>query len=63
MAGSLSMTVVAEGVEMVEQLELLRAMSCRYAQGYYFSKAVPIDEFGEVSARIDASLAEMRKKS
>jgi len=63
MASSLSMSVVAEGVEMAEQLELLRAMSCRYAQGYYFSRAVPIEEFGELSARIDASLTEARNRT
>ena len=63
MAKSLGMSVVAEGVEMVEQLDLLQAMGCRYGQGYYFSKPVPIEEFGEVSARIDAMLAETRKKT
>ncbi|MFY9328676.1 MAG: EAL domain-containing protein [Georgfuchsia sp.] len=56
MAKSLGMSVVAEGVEMVEQLDILRAMGCHYGQGYYFSKPVPIEEFGAVSARIDAML-------
>jgi len=33
--------VTAEGVETAEQLTQLRALKCKYGQGYYFSK--PID--------------------
>jgi len=39
------LTVVAEGVEDVESLELLRQMGCDYAQGYYFSRPLPAQEF------------------
>jgi EAL domain-containing protein (putative c-di-GMP-specific phosphodiesterase class I) len=42
LAKTLSLKVTAEGVETVEQLELLRACGVDYAQGYYFSKAVPV---------------------
>jgi diguanylate cyclase (GGDEF)-like protein len=38
---NLDMRVVAEGVETVEQLALLRAMGCDDAQGFYFSPPVP----------------------
>ena len=37
--------VLAEGVETKEQLGLLREMNCDYIQGFYFSKALPEDEF------------------
>jgi EAL domain-containing protein (putative c-di-GMP-specific phosphodiesterase class I) len=37
--------VVAEGVETVEVLEALRRMGCDYAQGFYFTRAVPRTEF------------------
>lgn len=38
---NLGMKAVAEGVETAEQAAQLRAMTCQYAQGYFFSK--PID--------------------
>ncbi|MFB2892918.1 EAL domain-containing protein [Aerosakkonemataceae cyanobacterium BLCC-F50] len=34
----LGMDVVAEGVEKVSQMEMLRDLGCEYVQGYYFSK-------------------------
>ena len=45
MAGSLLLDVVAEGVETIEQLDVLRDMGCDYIQGYYISKPLPPDEF------------------
>jgi diguanylate cyclase (GGDEF)-like protein len=38
---ALDLQVVAEGVEDVGQVGRLRALDCRYAQGYYFSR--PLD--------------------
>lgn len=35
---SLSMDVIAEGVETREQLVLLKDIGCDYVQGYYFDK-------------------------
>lgn len=57
MARSLGLKVVAEGVENLAQLELLRLMNCRYIQGYYFSRPLPIAEFAEAALSIDATLA------
>jgi EAL domain-containing protein (putative c-di-GMP-specific phosphodiesterase class I) len=45
MGRSLNLTVVAEGVETKGQLEFLRQNNCDEFQGFYFSKAVPADEF------------------
>ena len=45
MAHKLRMKVVAEGVETPDQLDLLDAMGCDYAQGYFFSKPIPAEEF------------------
>ena len=40
MAHSLGMTVVAEGIETKEQLEIARRISCDEVQGYFISKPV-----------------------
>lgn len=45
MARSLKLRVVAEGVETLEELEFLRAQQCDEAQGYYFSRPVPPEQF------------------
>jgi diguanylate cyclase (GGDEF)-like protein/PAS domain S-box-containing protein len=44
MAHSLELKVVAEGVESMEQLFVLKERKCDYIQGYYFSKPLPADE-------------------
>ncbi len=41
LAQSLNIDVIAEGIETAEQLAQLRAMKCKYAQGYFFSQ--PLD--------------------
>lgn len=35
---NLSMDIVAEGIETLEQAEILRMLKCEYGQGYFFSK-------------------------
>ncbi len=44
MARKLNLNVVAEGVEISEQLEFLRGHGCHQIQGYLFSKPLPADE-------------------
>lgn len=44
-ARTMELKVIAEGVETEEQLERLREFGCDYAQGYYFSKPIPVKEF------------------
>jgi diguanylate cyclase (GGDEF)-like protein len=55
MAHSLRLTVIAEGVENEEQLSLLREHGCDEMQGFYFSKALPEDEFLRLLQNIVAS--------
>lgn len=44
LANELHMTTVAEGVETLEQIHLLRLLGCDLAQGYYFSRPLPPDQ-------------------
>lgn len=45
MAKSLKIKVVAEGTEDREVIEMLSKLDCDIAQGYYFSKPMPIDDY------------------
>ena len=45
MARKLGLNVVAEGVELIEQLEFLKRQRCSQMQGFLFSEAVPATEF------------------
>lgn len=45
MAKWLSLPVVAEGVETNTQVDFLRSIGCNLAQGYYYSRPVPVAEF------------------
>jgi diguanylate cyclase (GGDEF)-like protein len=56
MAHSLKLDVIAEGVETVAQLSLLRRYRCDQMQGFYFSRAVPAQQF-EAMLRQGAALA------
>ncbi len=48
MARSLKLRVVAEGVETADELAFLKAQECDEAQGYYFSRPVPAEQFGKL---------------
>ena len=48
LAQRMKLHVIAEGVETIEQLNYLRANHCDELQGYYFSKALPADDFAEL---------------
>lgn len=47
LAKQLRISVVAEGVETKEQLEMVKNFGCDVIQGWYFSKALPVDDFAE----------------
>jgi diguanylate cyclase (GGDEF)-like protein/PAS domain S-box-containing protein len=51
LASSFGLKVVAEGVENDTHLKFLSACRCNEAQGYFFSKPLPPDEFGQYLER------------
>ncbi len=45
LAKSLGMTVVQEGVETKETFDKICGMGCDIIQGYYYAKAIPLEEY------------------
>jgi diguanylate cyclase (GGDEF)-like protein/PAS domain S-box-containing protein len=56
MGKTLSLTVVAEGVETKEQQDFLREQVCDEMQGFYFSKPIAPDQFGDLLREHKSSL-------
>jgi EAL domain-containing protein (putative c-di-GMP-specific phosphodiesterase class I) len=48
LAHELGLQATAEGVETAEQVAFLRDRGCDEAQGYYFSRPVPAEDFGRL---------------
>ena len=48
MAKKLNLKVLCEGVETKEQVDFLVEMGCDYAQGYFYSKPIPQQQFDEL---------------
>ena len=51
MAKEFGLTVVAEGIENMQQLQLYRELECDMIQGYLFSKPVDIETFKQLLAQ------------
>lgn len=51
LAHSFKSRAVGEGVETPEQLQYLRLLRCDMAQGFYFSRPVPADDFAGIMRR------------
>jgi len=48
MAKKMNLRVVCEGVETKEQVDFLRDVDCDVAQGYFYSKPMPLDVFSKM---------------
>jgi EAL domain-containing protein (putative c-di-GMP-specific phosphodiesterase class I) len=65
MAHTLGLNVIAEGIETEDQLQLLIDSGCDYAQGYYFSKPLPADDFIDLldnSQKIDQLISKISRE-
>ena len=49
MAKELQLQIIAEGVETMEHVDFLRNSKCDVAQGFYFAKPMPLDEFNKLN--------------
>jgi PAS domain S-box-containing protein/diguanylate cyclase (GGDEF)-like protein len=67
LASAFQLAVVAEGVETLGQLELLRRLKCNYSQGYLHSRPVPAAELERMlttpTARAASRGAQVEKRS
>ena len=68
LASSMGMETTAEGVELADQLELLRIEGCTQAQGYLFSRPEKAEQFTDLrrsrpaaSVSLPASVLDIRK--
>ena len=48
MAHSLSLSVIAEGVEELEHMQLLGKMECDIVQGFYLARPMPASDFEQL---------------
>lgn len=51
MAKWLHLPSIVEGVETMEQVDFLKCIGCEYAQGYYYAKPMPVEEYESFLAR------------
>lgn len=55
LADSLGIPVVAEGIEEIGQADVLEALGCTFAQGYLYSRPVPVEAAADLLAAGQAS--------
>jgi len=60
MSKNIGLRVLSEGVETIEQHNLLKKFGCDIAQGFYYSKPLPADE---LITYIKSTKADMTSKA
>lgn len=61
MLQGLNTPIIAEGVETLEQAEMLKNMGCHLMQGFHFSRPMPLDDFEGFMASNRAAEKNMRR--
>ena len=59
-AHAIDIPAIAEGVESQEYIELLKKYGCNWAQGYFYSKPLPIEEFNKLCEKDCISYIEIQ---
>ena len=54
---SLGMNVICEGIETVEEENLLLSLGCRYGQGFLNAKPMPVNDFVDFFEKRNAEVA------
>ncbi|MEW8624581.1 MAG: EAL domain-containing protein [Candidatus Thiodiazotropha sp.] len=62
MAHQLNLGVVAEGVESQRQLDFLHQQGCEMAQGYFFSRPLPAEEFEAMLCSNDGKIRMLQQR-
>lgn len=52
LAAGLGISTICEGIETVEQANLLTKLGCDMAQGFYFAKPMPVENYEELAYNI-----------
>lgn len=60
LARSLDLKVISEGTEIIEQCNLLKQLGCDMAQGYYYSRPLPADEFLNFARQWDVDIDQFK---
>ena len=55
MLQAIGTSLIAEGVETLEQADFLGSLGCEEMQGYYFYKPMPVDEFEKLDGFVKKS--------
>lgn len=66
MAHRMNLQVVAEGVETEDHRDRLRTIGCDYAQGYYYAKPMPENDFEQIistAGHVDSTAYKNREES
>ena len=45
MSRQIGLPIIVEGIETMEQVEFLAKMGCRYVQGFYYFRPMPVTDF------------------